>query len=410
MMPEHAELNTAGIFPGARLFLQRLPRYLWIIFFLPCWFQSCSFSTGKDARHSDSAFIDLPGPLKISAAELTRCRKACADWYDSSLKKRGFNGGILVAKKGNIILEEYQGSGHPGGNDTIRADMPFHIASVSKTFTAMAVLKFCQEGKIRLDDPYSNYFPAFNYPRVTIRTLLNHRSGLPNYVYFMEDLGWDKKKWVRNEDVLAMLINRKGEIKNIGRANTYFAYCNTNYVLLALLLEKLSGQSYSRLMRQLFFQPLQMNNTFVFDTADVQKVIPSYDWRGDLIPFNFLDAVYGDKNIYSTPRDLFTWDLAISRGRLFSDSLLQEAFTPYSHERPGIRNYGLGWRMNIFPNGKKMIYHNGWWHGNNASFIRLPADSTVIIVLGNKFNRNIYHAREMAGIFGAYGTDSEDGE
>jgi len=163
-------------------------------------------------------------------------------------------------------------------------------------------------------------------------------------------------------------------------------------------------------MQHLFFPPLQMQNSFVFDSTRVGSVSPSYDWRGQEIPFNFLDAVYGDKNIYSCPRDLFTWDLALNSGKLFSDSLLKEAYTPYSNERPGVRNYGLGWRMNIYPNGRRMIYHNGWWHGNNASFIRLPADSTVIIVLGNKYNRTIYHARELAAIFGAYGNGAPEEE
>jgi hypothetical protein len=153
-----------------------------------------------------------------------------------------------------------------------------------------------------------------------------------------------------------------------------------------------------------------MNHTFVFDTSMAKTVNPSYDWRGQLIPFGFLDAVYGDKNIYSTPQDLLIWDKMLCSGKIFTDSTLTEAYAPYSNEKPGIRNYGLGWRMNIYSNGKKMIYHNGWWHGNNASFIRLVEDSATIIVVGNKFNRNIYHAKDMAALFGDYGNGMEEEE
>lgn len=104
------------------------------------------------------------------------------------------------------------------------------------------------------------------------------------------------------------------------------------------------------------------------------------------------------------------WDKALNTNTIFADSTLLEAYQPYSNEKPGVRNYGLGWRMNIYPDGKKMIYHNGKWHGNNAAFIRLIEDSATIIVLGNKINRNIYHAREMAEMFGNYMGGAEEEE
>jgi hypothetical protein len=85
--------------------------------------------------------------------------------------------------------------------------------------------------------------------------------------------------------------------------------------------------------------------------------------------------------------------------QIFSKETLEKAFTPYSNEKPGIRNYGYGWRMNVYPDGKKVIYHNGWWHGNNAVFIRMIQDSATIIVLGNKYNSNIYKAKEMENFF-----------
>jgi len=283
-----------------------------------------------------------------------------------------------------------------------------HIASVSKTFTAMATLKLWQDGKLNIDDPFNKYFPSFNYPGVTIRTLLNHRSGLPNYVHFMENMGWDKRIKINNEDILNFLINKKKSIQNIGKPNKGFSYCNTNFALLALLIENVSGKKYSDYLQETFFTPLQMNHTFLYN-KDSGNVTMSYDYKGKLIPFNFLDYVYGDKNIYSTPRDLLTWDRALTEGNLFNKKTLEEAYTPYSNEKPGIRNYGLGWRMNNYPSGKKMIYHNGWWHGNNAAFIRLIQDSATIIVLGNKYNRGVYHAKDLSSLFGSYfGAGEED--
>ena len=371
---------------------------------------SCNSANSKKLTSvKDSLPIIIPAPTALSEEEITAYNAGCAKWYDSSLKLSGFNGGILVAKNGNIVFEAYNGNAHLNRHDIIDSNSSFHIASVSKTFTAMAVLKLWQDSLLNIDEEYSKYFPEFNYPGVTVRSLLNHRSGLPNYLYFMETLGWDKKKLIRNEDVLDYLITRKANITNISSPNTHFTYCNTNYALLALLVEKQSGKKFPDYMQQTFFKPLQMTHSFIFNSLDTSKVNPSYDWRGRLIPLNFLDGVYGDKNVYTTPRDLLKWDRALTSGKLFTSKTLEQAYAPYSNEKNGVRNYGLGWRMNIYPNGKKTIYHNGWWHGSNAAFVRLLEDSVTIIVIGNKYNRNIYHAKELAKVFGNFnGTEEED--
>ncbi len=375
--------------------------------------ESCNSAAHKNLPPAKDSVVSLlsPKPIPLSDAEMLQLYNGCKEWYDHALKSSGFNGGIVVAKKGNIIFEGYNGNAHLNRHDAIDSITSFHIASVSKTFTAMSVLKLWQDGKLNIDDEYSKYFPTFNYPGVTIRSLLSHRSGLPNYLYFMETLGWDKKTLIKNQDVLDYLITRKAELTNIATPNTHFTYCNTNYALLALLVEKTSGTNFPNYLQQTFFIPLQMKHTFLFNSLDTSKVNPSYDWRGRLIPLNFLDGVYGDKNIYTTPRDLLKWDRALTGGKIFTPQTLEQAYAPYSNEKRGVKNYGLGWRMNIFPNGKKTIYHNGWWHGSNAAFLRLLPDSVTIIIIGNKYNRNIYHAKELANLFGDYnGAGSEEDE
>lgn len=225
--------------------------------------------------------------------------------------------------------------------------------------------------------------------------MLNHRSGLPNYLYFMDDLGWDKNQPIHNTDIMNWLITQKKKIKDISAPGTHFTYCNTNYALLALLIEKITGTSYPTFIRDSIFLPLQMNHSFVYTPADSSRANPSYDWKGVLIPLNHLDQVYGDKNIYTTPRDLLKWDRALRSGLLFNASIMEQAYTPYSNEKPGIRNYGLGWRMNIYPDGRKIVFHNGWWHGSNAVFIRLLEKDATIIVIGNKYSGAIYKARNL---------------
>jgi CubicO group peptidase (beta-lactamase class C family) len=174
-------------------------------------FASCNSNPqSKTQKPGTSALqYDLRPLRPIAAADSTRWHNEAARWYDSVLGSRGFNGGMLVAKNGHIVFEVYKGTAHLDGADPVTDSTSFHIASVSKTFTAMAVLKLAEAGKLNIDDELNKYFPTFDYPGVTIRNLLSHRSGLPNYIYFMEDLGWDKKTIITNQDVLDFLITRK---------------------------------------------------------------------------------------------------------------------------------------------------------------------------------------------------------
>ena len=366
----------------------------------------------KNAKEQDKkqTYI-IPPPSVLAVVERQRIQSQSEIFYDSMLDGSGFNGGMIVAKGGNIIFEKYKGFVNIDGKDSINASTSLHIASVSKTFTAMAVLKLQELGKLNIDDSVTHFFPDFNYPGVTVKTLLNHRSGLPNYLYFMEDAGWNKDSVIENKDVLKWLVFKKGMLKNIASPNKRFTYCNTNFALLALIIEKVSGKTYPQFMQENIFDPLGMKNTFVHFKGDNKIRSKSFDWRGREIPDNFLDDVYGDKNIYSTPRDLLIWDRALSDTVFLTAKSLELAYTPYSNEKPGIKNYGLGWRMNNYEDGKKIIFHNGWWHGNNAAFIRVLKDDATIILISNRYARAVYKAKNLVNIFDRYfETDTEDVE
>jgi len=374
-------------------------RLLFILISFSLLFSDCkNLNTDRIKNNkADSSTYVSPSPGEISKFDFGRYHDSVKDFYDNHLVAKGFNGGILVAKKGRIIFEAYHGYFNLRKKDSLTPHSSFHLASVSKTFTAMAILKLVQMRKVSLDDDVKKSFPAFPYDGVTVRLLLSHRSGLPNYIYFMEKLGWDPKQYCNNEDVLSYMIKYRPNPNST--PNTHFEYCNTNFALLGLIIEKASGMSFAEFLQKEFFTPLQMRDTYVFDLKDSITAMPSYDWRGRQEGLTYLDTGFGDKNIYSTPEDLLKWDQAMYTNQIFSKKTLEEAYTPYSNEKPGIRNYGYGWRMNVYPDGRKIIYHNGWWHGNNAVFIRMVQDSTTIIVLGNKYDRAIYQSKKMTEIF-----------
>lgn len=364
-----------------------------IILLIATAFCACSSPPDQKITGKDTLSYHAPVPQKLSPIEFRNIYEKVSDFYDSTLARTGFNGGFLIAKNGTIIFEKYAGNIRLGQQDPVTDSTRFHIASTSKTFTAMAVLKLAEQGQLNINDSLQKFFPQFPYTGMTVKMLLSQRSGLPNYGYYLEKINWDNNVKVTNMDVLNTLVQYKPDLQY--PINKRFNYSNTNFVLLALIIEKVSGKTYADFLDHTFFKPLHMNNTKVFNWNDSATATPSYMWNGRQEVFNHLDLTYGDKNIYSTVTDLLKWDQALYENRFFKQATLDSAFKPYSNERPGIHNYGLGWRMYTLANNKKIIYHNGWWHGNNATFYRVISEGFTIIILGNKFNRNIYHVKPL---------------
>ena len=399
------------------LYTNNLLKTILHIILIAAFMASCDlYSRPKEEvkKEEDSLEYYPPTPAALPQQEFRKYHREVSAYFENKLLRTGFNGSILIAKEGNIIYEKYYGRPDLRQPDSLTDSTALHIASVGKTFTAVAILRMVQENKLSLNDSLSKFFPAFPYPDITVKMLLNHRSGIPNYVYFIpNNKKWDKKVYVHNEDVLRYIYTEKPN-KSF-RAGTRFSYSNTNYVLLAMIIEKVSGQSYPEYMKQNIFLPLNMKHTYVFTLKDSLTAVPSFNYNNSYWENDFLEATYGDKNIYSTPRDMLKWDQALYTEQLLNKSLLDSAFSPYSFERKGTHNYGLGFRMLLLPNGKKVIYHFGRWHGFNAAFARLTDEKATVIIMGNKFTRNVYSAaRSSYDIFGNYlknhGSEEDDPE
>ena len=317
-------------------------------------------------------------------------------------QKNDFNGSFLVAKNGQIIFEKYQGASNFATNEAITEETPLHLASISKVITASAIFRLVDKKKLTLDQKVKSILPTFPYETITIRMLLNHRSGLARYSNFTEPENiWGKSKTLHNSDILTILT--QNSIPLDFKPNTKFAYCNSNYAILALVIEKLTNQPFPEAMQTLVFKPLKMNNTFVFEfERDKDIVSQSYKGTKENIPYDQLDAIYGDKNIYSTPKDLLKFDLATYNPNFISEELQKEIYKGYSYEKKGIKNYGLGIRLREWEDGQQVFYHNGWWHGSTSSYITLKKDTVTMIALSNKYTRKVYQTMRMSALFGDY--------
>ena len=242
-----------------------------------------------------------------------------------------------------------------------------------------------EKNLLSYDDSVTKYISAFPYPRITIRMLLNHTSGLPNY-YWLDEHCWKGKSAPDNEDILKMLTEQK--------LNLYFTpgnrwdYSNTGYIVLASIVEHISKQPFADFMHDNIFGPLEMNNTFVYSNVSSNTSkdrLIGYYYRGRryrMIPETVNDGAVGDKGVYSTTEDLFKWDQALYKNKLVSAETFNEAISTFKLRNKYEIPYGFGFRIRE-RNNKKIAYHHGKWNGFRTSLMRYVEDTNTVIVLNH---------------------------
>jgi CubicO group peptidase (beta-lactamase class C family) len=337
-------------------------------------------------RHTfpaDSIFINL------DKATMAKKAKIIDSVFSTMQVKNGFNGCVLYGEKGRLVFKKAYGYDDFQKKEKLTVNSAFQLASVSKMFTAMTIMILKEEGLLNYDDSVRKYIPELPYPGITIRNLLNHRSGLPDYMHFSDNF-WDQAKPLTNEDMISiMAINKPPIYFTPGNG---FDYCNTNYALLASIVERITKKPFDKFVTENIFEPLGMKNSFIYRLEKGQP-IPEFVPVGVAghrpgrgmpreEPNFYQNGVVGDKGVYTTVEDLFKWDQALYRGILVSDATLNEAFTEGSPKISKWRdNYGFGWRLRA--DRANTVYHFGWWKGFRSYFIRDLDQGKTIIVLTN---------------------------
>ncbi|MDV6167087.1 serine hydrolase domain-containing protein [Flavobacterium sp. DG1-102-2] len=382
----------------------RILPYIFALTCVSCLKEKSEVAENTKKEVNDTVLRIAPLDVKLNKVSLkykSAKTNSIDNFYHKLWRKDDLSGGFLVAKNGKILYEKYGGFANRSNKVEITSQTPVHLASVSKVFTAALVLKLIDRNKLQLDQKVNTLLPEFPYEDITVRMLLNHRSGLPNYAYFCDDKAiWDRSM-LTNQDILNLFAQHKFNLYFL--PDKKFGYCNTNYAMLALIIEKVTHMNYREAMKKIVFEPLGMKNTYVFDyQKDRETASRSYKGNNVLYGYDFLDDVYGDKNIYSTPRDMLKFDLATYSKKFLNPELYKEVFQGYSYEHKGTKNYGLGIRLHEWETGEKLFYHNGWWHGNTTSYVTLKKDTVTIIALSNKFSYKPYKVWKLAPLFGHY--------
>lgn len=339
--------------------------------------QSCEEQViKKEHRAPTDTLPDLPTDFT------PRSREYFTKQLDSLVEATRFNGNILIAYEDSLLTRSY-GFADFRRKDSLELDDRFQLASVSKPLTAFATLLMVQEGKINLNDSIQKYLPDFPYHDITIHQLLSHRSGLSNYMYITDSAWSDKSIPLCNDDAYEILCTRKPQFYY--PPDYKFNYCNTNYFLLAHILERVLDLPFEAIMAEFVFEPLGMSRTFIYSNMDylqLQDIAKGSNAYGRPKADFYLNGVSGDKGVFSTTKDLYQFHKALVGAELLMPFLVEKMYEPHSRFNRRGKSYGYGFRLQR-KDGNRIIYHQGWWRGYRSYFYHFPENRACIIALSN---------------------------
>lgn len=336
------------------------------------------------------------------------------------ISEKIFNGSVIVCVNGSPVYTKVYGLGQRGESNQLNTFSLFDIASISKTVTSMAIMILKEQQKLRFDDAIDKYLTDLPYKGITIRNLLTHTSGIPDYIEWFEE-HWDRSKVATNQDVIELFL-KGARPELLSKPDEQWNYSNTGYILLAELIEKVSDLPYEEYLDANIFKPLGMTSTrplsrriekninnivdgYIFDRINDEYVIP--DTINDHSYVYFLDGVRGDGVINTTIEDLVKWDQALSSNELVREETKMEAFTAailkdgtslgygaglHPEAKAG---YGYGWSIEQNETTGKILAHSGYCAGFHSFLIRYVDSNKSIIYLSNidylDFDENKIH-------------------
>ena len=347
---------------------------------------------------------DCPGgvPDGLRARLSTEVDNMLAPWNRPGLP----GAAVLVVQCGQILHKKSYGLADVVLQRPMAPDTLFELGSITKPFTALAIMMLVERRQLRYDQPLTDLFPDFPpwARQVTLRHLLTHTAGIPEYEELFAASGKLDRDYPRSASTqrstyeptsrqgLALLATVQ---KLRFRPGTRFEYSNSGYLLLAQVVERVSGLRYPEFLRRYVFEPLGMSRSLVYDETNPplpQRAV-SYTWREgvladvDYTPLNF---IYGDGNVQSTVEELALWDQALYSDRLVQAATLQQAFTPGKLRDGKSVEYGFGWHVN-HGYGLRRVAHGGSWLGFKNMLVRYPDRRFTVILLSNieQFDREV---------------------
>jgi CubicO group peptidase (beta-lactamase class C family) len=337
--------------------------------------------------HSRARWQKLPALMVTNSQPREKRMEVLVRWLDALHARDVFNGTVLFAQHGTIRFEKHCGFTDVDGAVPLSEHSSFLLASVSKPFTAMGIMLLARNGKLTLDDRLAQHIPKLaSYGGITIKHLLHHTSGVPDY---MDIVGayWDPARILTNGDLIDLIATH--------RPQSYFApgqrfeYSNTGYALLGEIITRLSGSPFAEFMADEIFKPLGMNDSAAFNLASKGCPLRSrvFGMRKRFGQFgkkvrcdlNYLDGVFGDGGIYASARDIARWDSALRDGTLIPNDVYAEAYISGRLNNGEKTGYGFGWEIEA----PSVVGHWGEWQGFTSYVRRNLKNHELLVVLSS---------------------------
>ncbi|MBO7647172.1 MAG: beta-lactamase family protein [Bacteroidales bacterium] len=415
------------------------------IFLIVCLFYICFLQA--DQRLGDTSYKVPPKNIVYQPLEHLTSMSGLGFDMDSLVRfvdamGANMNGTLIIARNDTILLERAYGylqlyrscTNYRGVQESQLENLRLHpdnkmwktalfdMASISKQFTAAAILKLCQEGKLHLNDTLGKLIPELPYKKVTVRHLLNHTSGIPEYFNFKYDL-FDTSAFIDNDQLIRVLSREKFPLDY--PSGTRFEYRNTNYAILASIVERVSKMSFEQYVHENLFGPAGMNDTYFFteiiDTnlrwpaAKKGDIYTQGNWinpdinepitrghrkNGTLALYDRFNGIVGDKGIYSNVEDMIRWTNSyFIHYEILAQEWVSKAATKQNTLNNGIlpkQSYGYGLRLEESPSHGLLVYHGGLWDGYQNLWLYRPKDKIQIIFFSNFYNGA--HAGKSDGV------------
>ncbi len=325
-----------------------------------------------------STGLGLARSLWAKSAKSARSYQEAFDQY------RQFNGAVLISKEGKIVFQAAKGFTDYQRTAKLNPASAFNLASLSKPFTALAINQLAETGQLLLTDKVQKYIPL-PYPDITIDQLLGHRSGLTEYLD-LADQHADSSKTLHNRDVLKLYQRYRPTL--LFKPGSQYQYSNAGYVILALLVEAVSKQSFASYVQNHIFEPAGMKNSFVYEPGKTVPLVKGIRQLGPMRLENdlgWLDGVVGDGGIYSSVIDLYHWQQALWQAKLISKAGLERMISPGKLNDGSLTSYGYGWVVNP---AHHLVLHNGSWVGFRSLLVYNHKRGHLIVALNNNGAEN----------------------
>jgi CubicO group peptidase (beta-lactamase class C family) len=312
---------------------------------------------------------------------------AVTDWLDTLDARQVFNGSVLIAKEGNILLERHCGFADAEGRVPLVGNASFSLASVSKPFTGLGIVMLAHRGKLGIDDALAHHIPELAaYGGVTIRHLLHHTSGLPDHMW-LADRYWDPGVTLTTADMIDLFVTHRPPARFA--PGDRFEYSNTGYVLLGEIIARASGRPFVDFMAEEIFAPLGMKDSAAYNltcpvctlqcrATGMRRRFGCFG-RRVASDMNYLDGVFGDGGIHASARDLLRWDAALRKGTLMPADIYEQAYISGRLNNGASIDYGFGWEIRP----RRVVEHLGEWEGFATCLRRDLRKHTVLVVLSN---------------------------